>query len=116
MTDIAVAMATAIEPPQPPMSKGKKRKAPTVLRRGPARPYRKLSPELLESRTKRLSERLERVKRQHESTRLQLTKYAHEQFYRERDAIQNARQEEEPAPPGPPPLDTAQIAPPPTLS
>lgn len=110
MTDIAVAMATAIEPPEPPKSKAK-RKPTHPLRRGPARPYRKLAQDLLQTRIKRLTERLERVKRQHESTRLQLTKYAHEQFYRERDAIQNARPEES-APPGPPPLDAPIINPP----
>jgi hypothetical protein len=111
MTDMVVAMATAIEPPAPVKSRNK-RKPAAILRRGPPRPYKKLAAELLETRIKRLTDRLERVKRQHESARLQLTKYAHEQFYRERDAIQNARQEE-PAPPGPPPLDASQIAPPP---
>ena len=112
MTDIAVALATAIEPPAPKRSKGK-RKPATALRRGPARPYKKLAQELLQTRIKRLSERLDRVRRQHESTRLQLTKYAHEEFYRERDAIQSAQQET-PAPAEPPPLDTEQIiAPPP---
>ena len=110
-TDIAVAMATAIDPPAQAKSKNKRR-PDTVIRRGPPRPYKKIAGDLLQSRIKRLTDRLERVKKQHDTARQQLTKYAHEQFYREQDEIQNNRPQE-PAPAGPPPLDTQQIPLPP---
>lgn len=103
MSDIAVAMTTEIQPP--PERKPRKTKAksdPSRQPRGPARPHRALPEDVLASRTAKLMARLEKAKKQHEATRLLLTKYAHERFYRERDAIQNAATES--APPGPPAL------------
>lgn len=107
MSEIAVAMTTALEPP---IQKLRKTKSPRP-QRGPARPYRSLTEEVLASRTSKLTTRLEKAKKQHETTRVILTKYAHERFYRERDAIQNAAAE--PAPTGPPALrDDLAPAPP----
>jgi hypothetical protein len=100
----AVAMVTAIDPPQPPKSRNKALPAGTLRKKGAPRPYRKVVEDVLASRIAKLSERLEKAKKQHESARVLLTKYAHERFYRERDAIVQAGPTVEP-PAGPPALD-----------
>lgn len=101
MSEIAVAMAPELEPP--PKRPRKTKVKPGTTPRPPARPYRALPDDVLTSRTTRLTARLEKAKKQHETTRLLLTKYAHERFYREKDAIQQA--ETETAPAGPPALN-----------
>ncbi len=103
MSEIAVAMTTAIEPPVQKPRKTKPKAGSTRPQRGPARPYRSLPEDVLAARTAKLTTRLEKAKKQHDSSRVLLTKYAHERFYREKDAIQNANAVE-PAPPGPPAL------------
>ena len=107
MSEIAVAMAPELEPPAKRPRKTKLK--PGATPRAPARPYRALPDEVLTSRTARLTARLEKAKKQHETTRLLLTKYAHERFYREKDAIQLATVE--PAPTGPPALNS-ELTPP----
>jgi hypothetical protein len=59
--------------------------------RKPARPHRKLAKEILDQRITKLTKRLERFKSQHEATRITLTRYAHERFYREEEAITTPR-------------------------
>jgi hypothetical protein len=102
MNEIAVAMATEIEPPVQPKSRNKAFPPGTLRKKGAPRPYRRVSEEVLATRIEKLTERLERAKKQHEAARLMLTKYAHERFYREKDAIQNPVVE---LPAGPPPLE-----------
>lgn len=107
MSEIAVAMAPELEPPAKRPRKTKLKAGATP--RGPARPYRALPDDVLVSRTDKLTARLEKAKKQHETTRLLLTKYAHERFYREKDAIQLATAEA--APPGPPALNNELLPP-----
>jgi hypothetical protein len=82
MSEIAVAITTEIEPLSP-----KRPKRGVHRKKGVARPYRRVPEDVLAVRIDRLTERLERVRKQHESTRTLLTKYAHERHYREKDAI-----------------------------
>lgn len=116
MSDIATALAPEISP-----APGKKREArkPTSKRvagtgrkRGPARPYRKVVAEVLHTRIERLTKRIERLRRQHEGTRTLLTKYAHEKYYREREAIAQQEAPEAEALPAEEPLPEG-IEPPP---
>ncbi len=111
MSEIAVAMTTAIEPPVQKPRKTKPKPGSTRVPRGPARPYRSLPEEALSARTAKLTVRLEKAKKQHETTRVILTKYAHERFYREKDAILNTAPAE-PAPAGPPALPDDPTPPP----
>lgn len=86
-------MTTEIEPP-PEGKKSRKprtRPGPAKHKHGVPRPYRSLPAEVLASRTARLTTRLEKAKKQHESTRLLLTKYAHESFYRDKEALEAAQ-------------------------
>ena len=99
-------MVTAIDPPQPPKSKNKAFPPGTLRKKGAPRPYRKVAEDVLASRISKLTERLDKAKKQHESARVLLTKYAHERFYREQDAIVQAGPSVEP-PAGPPPLDSS---------
>lgn len=87
MSEITVAIASEINPPPEP-KKSKKARPSSGKKRGPARPYRKITDDILAQRIKRLSERLERSKKQHDSARALLTKYSHERLYRDKDAIQ----------------------------
>ena len=90
MSDIAAAIAPEIVPPAPTRKPRVKRNNadPTIRKkRGPPRPYRKIPENVLTKRIERLTKRMERVKRQHESTRVLLTKYAHEKFYREKEIL-----------------------------
>ena len=82
MSEIAVAIKTEIEPMSP-----KAPKRGGIRKKGVARPYRRVPEDVLACRINRLTERLERVRKQHECTRTLLTKYAHERHYREKDAI-----------------------------
>jgi hypothetical protein len=83
--EIAVSLAPEMEPPaKRPRSKS------TGKGRPPPRPYRKITSEVLASRIQRLTVRIDKAKKQHEATRLLLTKYAHERFYRERDVVAEA--------------------------
>lgn len=99
-------MTTEIEPPpegKKPRKPRNKNAPPRVKHHGISRPYRSLPADVLAVRTAKLTTRLEKAKKQHESTRLLLTKYAHESFYRDKEALE-AAQQAEPPPPGPPAL------------
>ena len=104
MSTLEVAMATEIDPPVHPKCRSKSKPPGTLRKTGAPRPYRKITEDVLATRITKLTERLERSKKQHENTRLLLTRYAHERFYREKDAIQSGNAES--APPGVPPLDS----------
>ena len=93
MNELSVAIASEINPPPEP-KRAKKPRNPSAPKRGPARPYRKITDETLAQRIERLSKRIERSKKQHEAARGLLTKYSHERMYRDKEAIQSA----EPAP------------------
>lgn len=98
MSEIAAAIAPEIMPPVPARKPRSKRPLDTPRKkRGPPRPYRKIAEDVLAKRIERLSKRIDRVKKQHESTRTLLTKYVHEKYYREKEAI------EDDAPPNAPP-------------
>ncbi len=92
--DLAVDVSTELEPPPEPKRKDKKwRRHPrpgAQTKRGPPRPYRRLPEETLGTRIKKLTERMEKARKQHEDTRLILTKYSHERTYRLREALLNA--------------------------
>jgi hypothetical protein len=108
MNDVAVAIGTAIDPPVQPKSRNSRLLPGTLRKKGAPRPYRKIAPEVLVERIAKLTTRLQRAKKQHETARLLLTKYSHESFYREKEAIEGAAVEEGPAPL--PALDDAGIA------
>ena len=94
MADIAASIVSEIEPP--PEGKKRKKNPPMnkmVPKRGPARPYRKIPEDVLSARLKRLTDRIDKIKKQHESVRVLLTKYSHERFYRDKDAIKNAQED-----------------------
>ena len=97
-------MTTEIEPPPAGRKprKPRNKNAPPRAKMGISRPYRTLPAEVLAVRTSKLTTRLEKAKRQHEATRLLLTKYAHESFYRDKEALEATQAE--PVPPGPPAL------------
>jgi hypothetical protein len=59
------------------------KKSKSERKRGPARPYRKLPQETLESRIKKLQKRIERTSAQAEEGRTFLSKYTREQAFRE---------------------------------
>jgi hypothetical protein len=65
---------------------GKKSKG--ERKRGPARPYRKLPQETLESRIKKLEKRIERTSAQAEEGRCFLSKYTREQGFRDTEMAQ----------------------------
>lgn len=98
MSDLTTALAPELMPPPPKRKPRAKRLAgESAKKRGPPRPYRKVTDDVLCKRTERLTKRMERVKRQHESTRTLLTKYAHERFYRDKEALaQGADAKEDP--------------------
>jgi hypothetical protein len=99
MTEIAVAINTEIDPPKQKQTKGKRNpKSGAVEKklRNPPRPHRRLEDDVLAQRIAKLTERLNRTRKQHENTRLLLTKYAHERYFREKDALQAARPEDLP--------------------
>ena len=81
----SIALASEIIPPavEEKRPRGKSGKP-----RAPPRPYKKITSEVLASRIQRLTLRIDKAKKQHEATRLLLTKYAHERFFREREAIE----------------------------
>jgi hypothetical protein len=94
VTDLAVEVSAELEPPPEPKRRDKKwRKHPrpgAQTRRGPPRPYRRLPEETLGVRIKKLTDRMEKTRKQHEDARLILTKYSHERTYRLREALLNA--------------------------
>jgi t-SNARE complex subunit (syntaxin) len=97
MADMAIAITAEIDPPQRKARKNSgKGPQGEQKHRKPARPHRKLAQEILDQRITKLTKRLERFKSQHEATRVTLTRYAHERFYREKEAIQNAQSEAPP--------------------
>jgi hypothetical protein len=105
MSEIAVAMTTEIEPPPEGKKSRKPRKktaGPPRIKHGVVRPYRSLQADVLANRIAKLTTRLEKAKKQHEATRHLLTKYAHERFYRDKEALEAAQPDL--APPGPPSL------------
>ena len=63
------------------------KKAKGERKRGPARPYRKLPQETLESRIKKLQKRIERTSAQAEEGRTFLSKYTREQAFRDSEAV-----------------------------
>jgi hypothetical protein len=91
-TPLAVALAAEIEI----AASGRKKRASKP--RPPPRPYKTLTTEVLAFRINRLTARLDKAKRQHETTRSLLTKYAHERFFRERETIELAAAAPEPPP------------------
>jgi ribosomal protein S15P/S13E len=95
MTEIAVAMTTEIEPPPEGKKPRKPRKKtngqPVRTRTGIPRPYRTLQADVLTVRISKLTTRLEKAKKQHETTRQLLTKYAHESYYREKEVLDAAQ-------------------------
>lgn len=92
-SDLAIEVSAELEPPPEPKRRDKKwRKHPrpgAQTKRGPPRPYRKIPEETLNLRIKKLTDRMERVRKQHEDARLILTKYSHEKTYRLREALLN---------------------------
>lgn len=92
-SDLAVEVSAELEPPPEPKRRDKKwRKHPrpgAQTKRGPPRPYRRISEETLNLRIKKLTDRMEKVRKQHEDARLILTKYSHEKTYRLREALLN---------------------------
>jgi hypothetical protein len=97
MADMAIAITAEIDPPQRKARRNSGKGRPEEQKqRKPARPHRKLPKETLDLRITKLTKRLERFKSQHETTRITLTRYAHERFYREKEAIQNAQSEAPP--------------------
>lgn len=97
MTETAPAEIIPTEPAaeQPPSAEvpaKKKKGGPGKKRvpgskRPPARPHRKVPEETLLSRIAKLTSRVERTRRQHDSAQILLTKYAREKVYRDEDAI-----------------------------
>jgi len=83
--DIAVAIAPEVVPTG---EKKKKTRSAPGTKRPPARPYKKISKDVLETRIAKLTARVQKTKRQHESAQTLLTKYAQESFYREKDVLQ----------------------------
>jgi hypothetical protein len=94
MTDLAIDVSAELDPPPEPKSREKKwRKHPrpgAQTKRGPPRPYRRISEETLNTRIKKLTDRMEKNRKQHEDARVILTKYSHERTYRLREALLNA--------------------------
>ena len=80
---------------------GKKKKGPKAVKtaktkkskgerkRGPARPYRKLPQDTLESRIKKLEKRIERTSAQAEEGRSFLSKYTREQGFRDAEPVRS---------------------------
>lgn len=68
----------------------KTKKSKGERKRGPARPYRKLQQEILESRIKKLEKRIERTSAQAEEGRTFLSKYTREQAFRDAEATKAA--------------------------
>jgi len=68
----------------------KTKKTKGERKRGPARPYRKLPQETLESRIKKLEKRIERTSAQAEEGRCFLSKYTREQGFRDAEAVRAA--------------------------
>ena len=95
MSELSAAIATEIDPPSEPKPSKRSKRNPNAKKRGPARPYRKISDETLTGRIKRLTDRIERAKKQHESARSLITKYSHERLYRDKDAIEGAGEPKE---------------------
>jgi len=114
MSEIAVAITTEIEPPAEGKKSRRPRKRnanrPLKKKNGVHRPYRSLPADVLSIRVAKLTTRLEKVKKQHETTRLLLTKYAHESFYRDKEALESAQ--EQPQPPELPTLPDGLDMPP----
>jgi hypothetical protein len=106
MSEIAVAMTTEIEPPPEGKKPRKPRKnsngQPVRTRTGISRPYKTLQADVLAVRISKLTTRLEKAKKQHETTRKLLTKYAHESFYRDKEVLESAQTDV--VPDGPPSL------------
>jgi hypothetical protein len=98
MSEITAAIATEINPPVAPTKTKRPRQPPSGRSRGPPRPYRRIAEEVLAARIVRLTTRIERVKKQHESTRILLTKYAHERFFRDHEAVSAPQPRELPTP------------------
>lgn len=117
-----IGITAELPPPEEPKRKDKKwrphpRKG-ALTKRGPPRPYRRISEEVLATRIQKLTTRMERAKKQvkrspsahtrgfrtqsdapppptptleqHESSRQLLTKYSHEKTYRLRESLQTA--------------------------
>ena len=111
--DHDLALATELNPPPAPVRKDKKwRRHPRTgaqTKRGPPRPYRRLAPEILDTRITKLTARLDRAKKQHEEARTLLVRYTHERFYRTQEAVAAASA----PPPDVPALDAPVIVEPP---
>lgn len=82
-TDIAVAIAPEVAIPK------KKNRTASGSKRPPSRPYKKISKEVLETRIAKLTTRVQKTKRQHDSAQALLAKYAQESFYREKEVLQD---------------------------
>ena len=75
-----------------PKKTAKKTEGPRP-KRGPARPYRKLEQEVLDSRITKLTKRLDRAKGQMEEAETFLKKYEREKGFRGPDAEAEAKSE-----------------------
>lgn len=99
-TDVAVAIAPELDATNVVQKKKKNarpsaKRSSTGSKRPPARPYRKISKETLDSRMAKLTTRVQKAKRQHDAAQALLAKYSQESYYREKDQMQ--QQAEEPA-------------------
>ena len=92
MSELSAAIASEIDPPAAPKLSKRSKRDPNAKKRGPARPYKKITDETLATRIKRLTDRMERAKKQHESARNLVTKYSHERLYRDKDAIEGVNE------------------------
>ena len=70
-----------------PARKGVAKKSKAERKRGPARPYRNLPQDTLDTRIKKLEKRIERTSAQAEEGRNFLVKYTREQAFRDAEAL-----------------------------
>jgi hypothetical protein len=99
-TNLAIDVSNELEPPPEVKRKDKKwRTHPrpgSKTKRGPPRPHRRIPEDVLNLRIKKLTERMEKARKQHEDARGILTKYSHERTYRLRESLLNTPADQEP--------------------
>jgi hypothetical protein len=86
-TDKKQSKQSKKDPGQPP----KPKKTTPGKKRGPARPYKRLSQDTLDSRITKLQKRMDRAQTQAAETEGFLVKYKREQAFREKDAEEAAK-------------------------
>lgn len=82
-TDIAYAIAPEVSAPE----KKKKARSSSHNKRPPARPYKKIERSVLDARIAKLTTRVQKSKRQHETAQGLLAKYTQEAYYREKECV-----------------------------